>query len=74
MPIIAHTPWNCNSARQNYLCKMYLSEEYKQELLLLSKRIRMDIWNDKNAKQLYAVMHAISLVFITLFEITGYTG
>ncbi len=49
-----------------------LSEEYKQELLFLSRRIRMDIWNDKNAKQLYAVMHAINLVFKTLFEITGY--
>lgn len=49
-----------------------LSEEYKQELLFLSKRIRMDIWNNKNAKQLYAVMHAINLVFKTLFEVTDF--
>ena len=49
-----------------------LSEEYKQELLFLSKRIRRDIWNSKNDRQLYAVMHAINLVFKTLFEMTGY--
>ena len=49
-----------------------LFEEYKQELLFLSKRIRRDIWNSKNDRQLYAVMHAINLVFKTLFEMTGY--
>lgn len=49
-----------------------LSEEYKQELAFLSKRIRIDIWNNKNTKQLYAVLHAMNLVFKTLLEMIGY--
>lgn len=47
-----------------------LSKEYKSELLLLSKRIRRDIWNRTNTKMLYAVIHTLNLVFKTIADIT----
>lgn len=49
-----------------------LSEEYNQELLFLSKRIRRDIWDSENTRKLYAVIHAINLVFKTLTDLTSF--
>lgn len=49
-----------------------LSKEYNSELLLLSKRIRIDIWIREYSKQLYYVLNRINIIYKYFVDTVSY--